>query len=580
MDLKRLLRNYDLGPLLETGMKLLEPGWGVAIVGTENVVACVGLSNHLHEISSVRFTSAFCCNERQVGTILIAPQGISHASEAAKSPQLVADFLAQSLELLLQQESARRALASDTLQKYRELSLLHRATVGLNTSLRLRDVGKALLAECQSGALPAEMGMIFLRDGDSEQADPFYSFGPTMDLEFEMIAKSVLFEGIMRGEKGEILNDLRQDPRWRDEVPGIRALLTAPLVAADRLVGALVLATTHPDGFEANHLQYVSTLTSVAGIAMGNAVHFEGVQTLMKALLQALATAIDARDPFTAGHSHRVARLAVALAKLVHDDTNYFHDVHYSSSDLAEIFYAGLLHDVGKIGIREQVLTKSSRLPEGQLALIGMRMALWSEVTGIPWQDDFERLKRINHSDVITRDDAALVTDLSKNELKAYGSCVPVLTTDEIGALLIARGNLLPEERQEIERHPTESFRILQHIPFPRNMNNLLSTITQHHERLDGSGYPTGLKAPEISLSARILMIVDIYDAVTMERHYKPALPREKALLVLEEEAGLGKLDKHLVDLLSSNIDDVEEDALDMAMHQDFDAILGKDAKA
>lgn len=575
MHLKRLLRNYDLAPLLTKAKALLGPGWGVAILDQGEPVASLGLGKQLQESGPLRFATAFSFNGGHQGQVVIACQETPTRPFAAQSIQFVADFLAQSMELLLQQENARRALASDTLQKYRELSLLHRATVGLNTSLRLREVGKALLAECQSGALPAEMGMIFLLDGVSDQADPYYSFGAAQELALGNVSKTQLFADIMRGQKGEIVNDLDQDGRWHNDVPGIRALLTAPLVAADRLVGALVLATTRPAGFEANHLQYISTLTSVAGIAMGNAVHFEGVQTLMKALLQALATAIDARDPFTAGHSHRVARLAVALAKLVHADSAHFKDVRFSAAELTEIFYAGLLHDVGKIGIREQVLTKSSRLPEGQLGLIGMRMALWSEVTGAPWQDDFERLKRINHADSITPADASLVADLAKNELTAYGSCVPLLSSEEIGALLIPRGNLLPEERQEIERHPTESFRILQHIPFPQNMGQLLSTICQHHERLDGSGYPAGLKGEDISQLARILMIVDIYDAVTMERHYKPALPREKALLVLEEEAGLGKLDADLVELLSRHIDDVEEDALDMAMHQDFDAILG-----
>lgn len=141
-------------------------------------------------------------------------------------------------------------------------------------------------------------------------------------------------------------------------------------------------------------------------------------------------------------------------------------------------------------------------------------------------------------------------------------------------ALMVTRGNLLPEERREIERHPTESYRILQHIPFPRNMQNLLDAIYQHHERLDGSGYPSGLKGDEISLITRILMIVDIYDAVTMERHYKPALPRAKALLVLEDEAEQGKLDRHLVNLMAQNIDQIEEDSQNMDMHQDFDAIL------
>ena len=171
MDLKRLLRNYDLGPLLGKAKALLEPGWGVAIVDKGELVISVGLPETVQENASPRFTAAFSSNGHPLGHVLVAAPESASGAFAAQSMQNVADFLAQSLELLLRQEGARRALASDTLQKYRELSLLHRATVGLNTSLRLRDVGKALLAECQSGALPAEMGMIFLRDGVSGQVD-------------------------------------------------------------------------------------------------------------------------------------------------------------------------------------------------------------------------------------------------------------------------------------------------------------------------------------------------------------------------------------------------------------------------
>jgi HD-GYP domain-containing protein (c-di-GMP phosphodiesterase class II) len=571
MVLRRFLRNHDLIPLLEKAKALLEPGWGLGVVQGHTLLASLGLTeDHLDRPDAVRFSSSFSTNGSPVGHVVVAPIEPSGSHFQTGSVQQVADFLAQSLEMLLKQEEARRALACDTLQKYRELSLLHRATVGLNTSLRLRDVGRGLLAECQSGTLPTEMGMIFLRENGSEYPTPFASFGPAKEHHLERITSGTLFADIMRGGKGEIISDLDADCRWHGEVPGIKALLAAPIIAADSRVGALVLATAQDVHIEAKHLQYVTTLASVAGTAMGNAVHFEDIQKLLQALLQALATAIDARDPFTAGHSHRVARLAAALAQVVHHDQEFFPDVTFDDGSLTEIYYAGLLHDVGKIGVREEVLTKGSRLPDSHMAIIGMRMALLSELSGSHWQEDFEHLKRINRSDTISRDDASLVVELSGQEITAYGKSVPVLSEAESLALLVPRGNLLPAERREIERHPTESYRILQHIPFPKHMRNLLTAICQHHERLDGSGYPSGLKSGEITLAARMLMIVDIYDAITMERHYKPALPREKALLVLEDEAGQGKLDDRLVRLMVRHIDDIEARSLRMALHEDF----------
>jgi HD-GYP domain-containing protein (c-di-GMP phosphodiesterase class II) len=575
MILRRFLRNIDPAPLFQKAMALLDPGWGMGIVRGGQLLAALGMEEeHLLRPGAVRFSSSLNLEGQILGHVVVLATTDVPSEFSAGSVQQVADLLAKSLEMLLGQEAARRSLASDTLQKYRELSLLHRATVALNASLRLRQVARALLVECQNGALPTEMGMIFLRETEAESAAPFASFGPAQEPGLARVAASTLYADIMRGQKAELISDLSADSRWHGEVKSIRALLAAPIVAAGERVGSVVLATARETPLEASHLQYLTTLTSVAGTAMGNAAHFEGVRTLLKALLQALATAIDARDPFTAGHSHRVARLAVALAKIIHRDRRFFEDVSFTAQDLAEIYYAGLLHDVGKIGVREQVLTKDARLPDQQLSLIGMRMALLSEVTGAPWQEDFEHLKRINRSDAISRDDAALVVEISKQEITAYGKSVPLLTEEETLALLLPRGNLLPEERREIERHPTESFRILQHIPFPKTMPGLLDIICQHHERLDGSGYPAGLRGGEISLMARLLMIVDIYDAITMERHYKPALSREKAVLILEDEAARGKLDERMVRLMAENLDEIEEESSWMAENLDFDSII------
>lgn len=450
-----------------------------------------------------------------------------------------------------------------------KIALLHRATLGLNGSLRPRDVAQALLAECRHGELPAQAGMVFLRPSSTEAFAPACSFGTVSETTLAAIADSTLFRDIARSQKGEIVNDLSGDRRWHAEAD-LPSLLLSPLVASSRCVGMLALAGPPGMRFEASHLQYVGTLATVAGIALGNALHFEAIQTLINSLMQALATAIDARDPFTAGHSQRVARLGVALAKTVHRDTFYFPGVTYSPSDLEELLYAGLLHDVGKIGIREEVLTKATRLPQGTMEVIGQRLALESLTCGRDNTAEYEALGRINAADAVSDRDAALIMAVGARSVTVGEARLPLLSEREMACLLIPRGNLTPEERREIERHPAESHRILRHIPFPANMGRLLTIISQHHERLDGSGYPDGLRDDAILLQSRIIAIVDIYDAITMARHYKPALPREKALGILWQEARAGRIDARLVELLEGHIATIERDCERLGGHLDF----------
>ena len=568
VPLRRLLKKKTLDPLLLLAQGLLGPGWQVTV-------------SEICDTTAPGQTAPRVFPLRLDGSLrgylhLLPPQS---GRDVAAEPDLdrLGPFLTGCLEQLLSGEAVRRSLASETLLKYREISLLHRATLGLNGSLRPRDVALALLTECQRGDLPADVGMVFLRPPEADHYQSLCAFGPAGACGLDAVARSTLFWDIAKTQKGEIINDLTRDQRWRAEA-GLHSLLLCPLSAGGRCVGMLALACVAPLRFEASHLQYVGTIATVAGIAMGNALHFEGIQALINSLMQALATAIDARDPFTAGHSQRVARLGVALAKVVHHDRGFFPDTTFSASDLEELLYAGLLHDVGKIGIREEVLTKATRLTEGHLAVIGQRLVLRGLDTGEPADGDFEALQRINRADTVSREDAALIARLGGQALRAGDQELPLLTKEEIACLLIPRGNLTPEERREIERHPAESFRILQHIPFPENMARLLAIISQHHERLDGSGYPAGLKDADILLQSRIIAIVDIYDAITMARHYKPALPREKALGILWKEASAGRIDPRLVELLDRNIAVVEADSEALPGQRDLAVYLAAPA--
>ena len=566
VTLQRLLKKKTLTPIMDQAKQLLGPGWQIMVLDGQD-------AERPEAVSPKSFTFPLHLDGDVVGSLRLVAPDTPSGSNGLPAVDKLGPFLVGCMENLLSGEVVRRSLASETLLKYREISLLHRATFGLNGSLRPRDVALALLKECQRDDLPADVGMVFLRAPGSESYQSVGSFGPIGACGLAEVARSTLFWDIAKTQKCEIINDLGSDQRWRGEA-SLQSLLLAPLVASGRCVGMLCLACIAPQRFEASHLQYVGTIATVAGISLGNALHFEGIQTLINSLMQALATAIDARDPFTAGHSHRVARLGVALAKVVHHDRDFFPKVSFTPSDLEELLYAGLLHDVGKIGIREEVLTKATRLPVSHLDVIGQRLSLRSMMTGEGMDDDFAALCRINKAESVSREDVAAIARLGAQDIRVGDRDFPLLTKEEIACLLIPRGNLTPAERREIERHPAESYRILQHIPFPENMGRLLGIISQHHERLDGSGYPAGLKETDILLQSRIIAIVDIYDAITMARHYKPALPRQKALGILWQEAEAGRIDARLVALLGRNIAAVEADCETLPARLDFSDYL------
>jgi HD-GYP domain-containing protein (c-di-GMP phosphodiesterase class II) len=469
-------------------------------------------------------------------------------------------LLARSLREAVERGLALRAANAETLEQYREAALLRRAATTLNQSLRLPEVTQALLAECSSGAAGAELGMVFSLDDAQGQYEPLGSFGPAEETSLHLIAESALFKEVMGGARGEIINDLAADPRWQNEVPGLAALLCLPLKSPGHWAGGLVLGSRRrAEFFRAADLTRMTTIASVAATAMANAHHFEEVQRMLQALLRALATAIDSRDPCTSGHSQRVALYAAALASAAVETSLLPPAPASAATGPSEIYFAGLLHDVGKIGVREEVLTKSTRLGQGRVEAMKLRMAVWGDLTGRDWRADLARLERVNGANLLSDEDADFICSLAEQQVIVCEEEHQLLPPEERERLLIPRGNLTQEEWDEIRRHPAESHRILRQIPFPPQYRQVPTIVRQHHEKLDGSGYPDGSLAREILPSSRILAIADIYDALTAkDRPYKKSLPREKALSILREEADMGKLDPDLVELFCARIDEIE----------------------
>lgn len=565
-NLKRVIRPGLMRLFLNKALALVGQNCAIGVLVDGATVMAVGpeeLQTFSPE-SSIFMDLEF--GESFEGKLALRP-GVPDDFEPGQVERLM-EFMTFSLQGFMDQEAVSRSVADEALSKYRELALLHRSVSQFNTSLRLRDVVRSLLNECRRGNHPGEKGALFLNDpstGEFRLADQF-GFSDLHVL--AEVKDSDLFRETVKLCKGDIVNDLAEDARWNREIGGVSSLLIAPVTSPNRCEGILLLASEKPGVFQAAHQKSLSTMASVAGIAVSNAFNFEGSQTLMDSLLQALAEAIDSRDPFTAGHSRRVAQLAVAFAQGMSDDNQNFPGIQFSESEIREIYYAGILHDIGKIGIKEDVLTKDSRLPQRLLEVVRARMEFFGQVSDFEWEEAYLRLQEINTSMNPSAEELEFVRKLGDISWGTNGKTISMLCEEECRCLLLPYGNLTCEEREEIQRHPAESERILQHIPMRDGFGSMLTIIRQHHERMDGSGYPDGLHHKDILLQSRMMAIVDIYDAITQERHYKPAATRDEALRILAEDADAGKLDSKLVAFFIDNIHRIEQLADTISMHQ------------
>ncbi|HUH02084.1 MAG TPA: HD domain-containing phosphohydrolase, partial [Kofleriaceae bacterium] len=276
----------------------------------------------------------------------------------------------------------------------------------------------------------------------------------------------------------------------------------------------------------------------------------------------------------------------VALALAVEREViGPYREVRWTREDLREIEYASLLHDFGKIGVREHVLVKAKKLYPHQRELILQRFhfirrtieaeqhgakvtrlieASREQVAEQLAELDRDAARRIGDLDgyieFILKCNEPTVLDQGGFERLAEISALtyfdidgaerPFLSQDEVAALQVLRGSLTAEERSEIESHVVHTYNFLKQIPWGRVYRDIPEIAGAHHEKLNGKGYPKSLVAQAIPVEAKMMTISDIYDALTArDRPYKKALPLERALDILGYEVKDGNLDKDLYDL-------------------------------
>jgi HD-GYP domain-containing protein (c-di-GMP phosphodiesterase class II) len=338
--------------------------------------------------------------------------------------------------------------------------------------------------------------------------------------------------------------------------------------------------------YPARFRDLVASLASQAAVALQNSRLYQSIRRLFEGFVRASVTAIESRDPSTSGHSFRVADLTVALAEAVNrDDRGPLRHVHFSPTQITEIRYASLLHDFGKVGVREELLVKAKKLQPWHFELIRLRGEILKRGLELKYArlkldhllregpDDFagisatldaellaltEQLQHAvkvvaaaNEPAVISEDFVATVRELAaKTFVDHLGEEHTVITAEEARILSIRRGSLTPEEYQEIQSHVTHTFQFLRQIPWTRELGGVPHIAQAHHEKFDGSGYPEGKRGTEIPIQSRMMTIADIFDALTAaDRPYKAAMSPERALDVLTQERAAGKIDPSLLDL-------------------------------
>jgi HD-GYP domain-containing protein (c-di-GMP phosphodiesterase class II) len=334
------------------------------------------------------------------------------------------------------------------------------------------------------------------------------------------------------------------------------------------------------------------SLASQAAVAFENADLIKRIRTLFEKFILGAGRAIELRDETTKGHSERVAVLTVGLVEKVDAATEgRLGAMHFTRQQVEELRYAALLHDFGKVAVKERFLCKEKKLFTVQLIAIKQRFAYIIKALEVrllrerlmlmdsgrataealaaleaEYQEKRAHAERLR--DAVVRANEPTVTaaesfsafvglptrpfDEKKEEDEKFPvedwEEPPYLSSAEAEALSIRKGSLTRFEKDRINDHVQQTYEFLKTLPWTSELRRIPEIAWAHHEKLDGSGYPRGRKAPDILIESRMMTIADIYDAlVAWDRPYKHSVPPERALEILTEEAQDGKLDADLL---------------------------------
>ena len=350
-----------------------------------------------------------------------------------------------------------------------------------------------------------------------------------------------------------------------NDIIGVLQLLNAQ----DQAAGAVV-------NFSLESQEMTLSLASQAAVALTNNRLISDLENLLESFIKTIATAIDEKSPYTGGHVRRVAQLTMTIANKINEKKQGpFASVVFTEDQMRELRMAAWLHDVGKITTPEHVVDKSTKLEkvydriadvktrfellkrEYQLA---MRKVKNNEAGDLPdivereinkLDEEYNFLVQVNRGSEFVKDEMIeRIKEIGKRKWSANSQNLPLLTEDEIYNLSVRHGTLNEEERNIINNHAAVSYKMLSGLPFPKKMRHIADYAAAHHEKLDGTGYPLGLRDDQLFLQSRIIAIADIFEALTAkDRPYKKDKTVAEALKIMEAMVKNKHIDADLFEL-------------------------------
>ncbi len=361
-----------------------------------------------------------------------------------------------------------------------------------------------------------------------------------------------------------------------DQTTGYRSksMLVIPLINHENeVIGVLQLINKMDNhnivDFNKTDENILKSLASQAAMSLTNTQLVLNLEELLNAFVATIAKAIDAKSPYTADHIGKVEKIALLLAKAINDDKTIYKDVSYKDNDYKQIALAAWMHDIGKISMPEHIIDKSTKLEKifDRIELIESRFEVIKRDVEINYlknniskeefdekivtlNDYIEFLKATNKGGEFMHDDN--VEKLNKIAKLTYiknGKTIPILNEDEFYNLSIIKGTLTREEIDIIRNHAKLSLEMISTLPFPKKYADVLNIACNHHEKLNGEGYPRGLTADEITLEDRIMIFADVFEALTAsQRPYKDAMKLSQAYNILNNMVQKGEIDKELTE--------------------------------
>ena len=294
----------------------------------------------------------------------------------------------------------------------------------------------------------------------------------------------------------------------------------------------------------------------------------------MESFVNSIANAIDAKSRHTSTHITKMAKLAPMIANSINEDKTIYKDINYSKNDLKEIELAAKLHDVGKISIPEWVIDKSTKLQKliDGFELIKLRAEIIKRDLKLDFlenkltkesyeyslqniEDSLEFIGKANIGQEFMSDvDIKRVEEISLYKYYENNIEKNFLSDDEVYNISIRKGTLTKEEKDIMNSHATLSYEMLSALPFPKKYSNIMHIAVNHHEKLNGKGYPRGLSEQEIALEDRILILADIFEALSSnDRPYKGVKKLSEIFKILDFMVKDGEIDKDLLDFFKNS---------------------------